>query len=186
MTTHPTPRTILSYHAFFREALTLPVEDRAYNLAQIAHYGQTRKDGETPYLRHPWRVGQIVMEHLSGKMDSRPYVAAAFLHDVLEDSDITRHDLVPFFPGAEGVDILDAVELLTHKDSDSYADYLFRIVQDRTKAGDIARAVKIADAMANLEDVDKVPDKGAQKGLRTKLGLVLLVLTKMRPAFQHD
>ncbi|MEG2117801.1 MAG: HD domain-containing protein, partial [Clostridia bacterium] len=54
--------------------------NRAYNLAERCHEGQTRISGE-PYIIHPIAVAQIVME-LQLDTDS---VCAAFLHDTIED-----------------------------------------------------------------------------------------------------
>ena len=61
---------------------------RAFEVGAVAHEGQTRKTGE-PYILHPVAVARILanmrMDHLS--------VAAAILHDTLEDTPLTRPEI---------------------------------------------------------------------------------------------
>ena len=63
--------------------------EKAYELANEAHEGQTRKSGE-PYIIHPVEVAEIVAVEL--KLDANT-VIAAFLHDVVEDADITMEEI---------------------------------------------------------------------------------------------
>ena len=62
--------------------------DSAYNLAKVAHQGQYRKSGE-PFLVHPLKVAEILAE--AGAESN--IIAAAILHDVIEDSDYTFDDI---------------------------------------------------------------------------------------------
>ena len=62
--------------------------NRAYELAGEAHVGQTAQDGE-PYINHPLAVARIVAE--IGLDDIT--VAAALLHDAVEDTEITLADV---------------------------------------------------------------------------------------------
>ena len=61
----------------------------AYALAAEAHKEQRRKTGE-PYIIHPIAVARIVAEEL--ELGANP-VIAAFLHDVVEDTDYTIEDI---------------------------------------------------------------------------------------------
>ena len=63
--------------------------DRAYALAEKAHEGQLRATGE-PYIIHPIAVACIIAKEM--KMGANP-VIAAFLHDVVEDTDYTVEDI---------------------------------------------------------------------------------------------
>ena len=65
----------------------------AYELAKEAHKPQRRKSGE-PYIIHPVAVARIVAEELELSTES---IMAAFLHDVVEDTDYTVDDLRNLF-----------------------------------------------------------------------------------------
>lgn len=58
-----------------------PTIDRALAVAALCHAGQTRKDGPTPYIAHPVAVAMIVSDFT----EDQDVMAAALLHDVLED-----------------------------------------------------------------------------------------------------
>lgn len=115
---------------------------RAEEIAAFAHAGQKDKGGN-PYINHPLSVAAGV-EGLELKI-------VAILHDVLEDSSITAHELL-----AEGfpAELVEAVCVLTHNKNDSlsYADYIYLV-----KKNPIARAVKIVDIMHNL-DLSRIPE----------------------------
>jgi len=66
---------------------------KAARFAQQQHEGQTRKGGE-PYINHPMRVAGIVTmcEHTTEDM-----IAAAWLHDVVEDTEVTDVELRRLF-----------------------------------------------------------------------------------------
>src|SRR6186997_1083784 len=67
----------------------------AVSLASRAHEGQRRKDGETPYVSHPFRVCLIVRD-LFGFDDIR-MLMAALLHDVIEDTNTDFDDVAEVF-----------------------------------------------------------------------------------------
>ena len=104
---------------------------KARALAEKAHAGQIDKAGQ-PYYLHPFAV--------SDSCTSVYAKAAALLHDVPEDTNITERQLRGLFPG----NVVDAVVLLTHDPSENYYDYVYRVKQNP-----IAREVKTADLMQN-------------------------------------
>ncbi len=53
--------------------------------AAIAHIGQVRKDKKTPYIVHPARVASFTQKYLGDCKHNYLYIAAAWLHDVMED-----------------------------------------------------------------------------------------------------
>jgi GTP diphosphokinase / guanosine-3',5'-bis(diphosphate) 3'-diphosphatase len=62
--------------------------ERAYEFAELSHRGQVRKSGE-PYINHPTEVAGILID-----LEMDPVtVAAGFLHDVVEDTDVTLDDI---------------------------------------------------------------------------------------------
>src|SRR5579859_8068395 len=75
--------------------------ERAYQRAEQAHSGQTRKSGE-PYMIHCVAVAQMLAEL---HMDAAT-ISAALLHDVVEDTPITLDDIEKEF-GAEVAKLVD-------------------------------------------------------------------------------
>src|SRR3954447_2724159 len=63
----------------------------AVSFAARAHRGQVRKDGQTPYAAHPFRVCLIV-RHVFG-IDDPEVLTAALLHDTIEDTTTDFDDL---------------------------------------------------------------------------------------------
>ena len=86
---------------------------RAYFFAEQAHYGQIRRSGE-PYVTHPLAVAGILadmhMDHQS--------LMAALLHDVIEDTGVTKEDIAAQF-GESVAELVDGVSKLTHIEFDS-------------------------------------------------------------------
>ena len=74
-------------------AETLPVFERAVIFAAKAHCGSTRKGNRIPYLAHPVETASIVAE----MTDDQELIAAAVLHDVLEDTEVTLPELQEYF-----------------------------------------------------------------------------------------
>ena len=80
---------------------------RAYDLAKSQHEGQLRKSGE-PYIIHPVQVAYILAT--LGLDDST--ICAALLHDVVEDTNITKKDIIEKF-GEEIANMVDGVTKLS-------------------------------------------------------------------------
>ena len=89
--------------------------EETLQIALDAHNGQKDLDGK-PAVLHPVAVG------LMGSNDAE--IKAGFLHDVVEDSDLTIDDL-----RSKGVDeeVLAALELLTHDKGTDYFEYVYKI-----------------------------------------------------------
>lgn len=104
-------------------------------LAIRAHSGQKDMIGN-PAILHVLAVG------LMGETEQEK--KAGFLHDVVEDTDLTLEAL-----RSQGVeeDVLAAVDLLTHRDGVSYEDYVRNIV---ASGNEIAIHVKLNDLRQNL------------------------------------
>ncbi|HAE75739.1 MAG TPA: hypothetical protein DCG52_05035 [Alphaproteobacteria bacterium] len=128
-------------------------------LATDHHKGITDKYGH-PYIHHLERVVDRILEmeyDVVKESKTLPlYIAAAWLHDIVEDTEITIDDLkrelpFPWELGGEKVDILiSAVYALTHKGDHTYAEYIDSILKTSGTAGRIARAVKIADLLDHI------------------------------------
>ncbi|WP_407269559.1 RelA/SpoT family protein [Radiobacillus sp. PE A8.2] len=104
--------TILTAEDVINQASTyLSKEDtdfvrRAYEFAEAAHRGQTRKSGE-PYIIHPIQVAGILV-HL--ELDPET-IASGFLHDVVEDTNVTVDELTEAF-NSEVAMLVDGVSKL--------------------------------------------------------------------------
>lgn len=124
---------------------------KAMALSFDAHRGQYDKSG-LPYVFHPF--------HLAEQMSTEETVVIALLHDVIEDTEYTIHDIADMgFPEA----VLEALTCLTHDKAVPYMDYISAI-----KKNPLARAVKVADLRHNsdvsrLNSVDGDTVKRLQK-----------------------
>jgi (p)ppGpp synthase/HD superfamily hydrolase len=117
----------------------------AKNFAHMAHTGQFRKDGKTLYFTHVDGVARSVQPQTPEN------IAAAYLHDVIEDTKYTLSDLTKIgIPDK----VVDAVNRLTKTKGIDYMMYLSSI-----KNNPIARAVKIADMKYNLNDTPSEKQK---------------------------
>ena len=113
---------------------------RALEIAAVAHAGQVDKAG-IAYIRHPITVASLV-ETPEEKM-------VAYLHDVVEDTDVTLADLKE---AGFSTAVLDAVNAMTHRKDEPREEYLKRV-----KANPLARRVKLADLTHN-SDLSRIPD----------------------------
>ena len=122
----------------------------APQVAARAHQHQKRKDG-TPYISHPLRVAFRVHFRIGGASpDMMRKQIVAILHDVVEDTDVTIEQLREL--GFEEL-ILAALDLVTKRPGEKYADFIKRIKGDGyDEANLIAIDVKLADISDNLED----------------------------------
>ena len=96
----PDLRAILERHA---DRLDLDLIDRALRFSASAHRGQKRMSGED-FVSHSIAVALILAEQL---LDSTT-IAAALLHDVVEDSDVRTEDIAKEF-GSEIAGIVDGL-----------------------------------------------------------------------------
>lgn len=107
----------------------------AEQVASGAHAGQTDKAGR-PYLDHPRRVAARVR----ATTNDPDAVAAAWLHDVVEDTPVTLDQLREL---GFNTTVVEAVDALTRRAGEGDAYYR------RVAANDVARAVKQADLWDN-------------------------------------
>ncbi len=143
--------------------------ERAYFRAEQAHAGQKRKSGE-PYFTHCVAVANILADM---KLDAEA-IAAALLHDVIEDTGITREDLSAEF-GDVVAALVDGVTKLTKlpiqvvqsnsRRSSNVNRELEYIRKMLLTMGDDIRVVliKLADRLHNMRTLGYMP---AEKQLR--------------------
>jgi len=143
-------------------AKRLAIVEDAYNFAQRAHEGQTRKSGE-PYLEHPLKVA-LTLAQL--QMDASS-LAAALLHDVLENCDIPISEIEAKF-GAEIAKLVDATTKLGKLTLKTAGDKALREQQaENLRKMLVAMAedlrvvfIKLADRLHNMQTLDALsPEK---------------------------
>lgn len=143
-------RTVLS--AYLEDGQIEEVT-RAYLLADEAHAGQTRLTGE-PYICHPLSVALILADM---RMDAKG-IMAAILHDVIEDTEITKEVLSLRF-GEEVAELVDGVTKLGRIDSASRAEAQAQNVRKMFLAmvKDLrVIMVKLADRLHNMRTLESM------------------------------
>lgn len=124
---------------------------RAAQIANEAHAGQRRKYSEAAYITHPMRVAGRVMLMDAPREEA---VAAAWLHDVIEDTAWTREKLLMHGIPAETVRIVE--ELTNPSVKFPYLNRAARKTMDRqhiAEASFWARAIKVIDRIDNLNEM---------------------------------
>lgn len=130
------------------------VRDHFRRAAQFAfkrHQGQFRGDGKTPYIMHPVTVAKILRHE--GKVDDPVTLAAALLHDTIEDTGATHDQLARLF----GKDVADVVLEVTNDNSLPKAAQKRAQIEHGATRSDRANTLKIADKIANLRDIIAAP-----------------------------
>jgi len=111
--------SVSQLNAVLAEYLT-PVElkkvKEAYRFSDEMHLGQMRKSGE-PYISHPIAVAEICAEW---KLDAQA-IMAALLHDVMEDQDVKKEELIERF-GAPVANLVDGLSKLEKIEFQSQID----------------------------------------------------------------
>jgi len=116
------------------------LEERAREFASRRHAGQLRKDGKTPYINHCASVVDLLKQ--AGVSDEET-LSAAWLHDVIEDCDVSRDEIEMEFGGR----VASIVYVLTRN--------VDRVVyKDRLKHSDrVTQMVKLADTVHNCSEM---------------------------------
>lgn len=138
----------------------------AFDYAEAQHRGQNRKDG-SPYITHPLAVAQIVAEELH--LDSES-IAAALLHDTIEDTDSTYEDVARLF-STTIADLVEGVSKLTRVQATSKAEEQMENLRKMLLAmsKDIrVILIKVTDRLHNMRTMEyQSPEKQRQKSLET-------------------
>lgn len=129
------------------------VIERAAKFARAAHASidQRRKYTNEPYIVHPTAVAGIVSE----VTDDPVIIAAAWLHDVVEDTPVSIEEIEAEF----GPDVASLVDDLTDVSQKSDGNRAARTAIDRAHTAEAdprAKTVKLADVIHNLSDIAEV------------------------------
>lgn len=116
------------------------------------HKDQRRRDAsETPYINHPLEVAYILMEE--GGITDAHTLAAALLHDTIEDTNTTREELLMIF----GKEVSDLVVELTDLKTTAPEDKKRRELDHAHHLSPKAKLIKLADKTANIRDLVTMP-----------------------------
>jgi GTP diphosphokinase / guanosine-3',5'-bis(diphosphate) 3'-diphosphatase len=164
----------------------------AYRFSEAAHAGQTRQSGD-PYISHPLAVAEILADwHLDGQT-----LMAALLHDVTEDTSVTKDEISDTFgrPVADlvdGVSKLDRIEFQSAEDAqaENFRKMLLAMARDVR-----VMLIKLADRLHNMRTLGAVPPAKRQRVARetmeiyapiaNRLGLNTLYHELQELAFAH-
>ncbi|MDF1536310.1 MAG: bifunctional (p)ppGpp synthetase/guanosine-3',5'-bis(diphosphate) 3'-pyrophosphohydrolase [bacterium] len=129
----------------------LELINRAYVYSAKAHAGHVRQSGE-PYLIHPLQVAWILADM---KMDVST-IAVGLLHDTIEDTDVTREDLIKHFGDevaylVEGLTKIGKLEFETrvHHQAENLRRMILSMAQDIRVI-----MVKLADRLHNMRTLE--------------------------------
>jgi len=159
----PELHAMLAKHA---DRLDLDLIERALRVSASAHRGQKRASGEE-FISHSIAVAMILTEQLPDTTS----IAAALLHDVVEDSDVRVEDIARDF-GAEVGAIVDGLTKISHltfrstaeEQVENYRKLLLSIAKD-------ARVIiiKLADRLHNMRTLEHLePEKRARIATETR------------------
>lgn len=136
----------------FNTDTDLPLVLKAINFAADKHRGQSRKDAaNTPYINHPIALANLLTNYAG--VSSPDVIAAAILHDTVEDTDTTVEDIEELF----GTAIRDIVMEVTDDKSLPSAERKRLQIEHAASISHEAKLVKLADKISNLQDIIASP-----------------------------
>ena len=150
--------------------------ERAFAFSEHAHQGQFRKSGD-PYISHPLAVASILSQW---RLDAQG-LAAALLHDVMEDTAVTKTEIESSFgkPVADmvdGVSKLDQIEFQSREDqqAESFRKMLLAMAQDVRVI-----LIKLADRLHNLRTLDAMAPDHRERIARETLDIYAPIANRL-------
>src|ERR1700674_554275 len=148
----------------------------AYRFSEAAHAGQTRQWGD-PYISHPLAVAEILADwHLDGQT-----LMAALLHDVTEDTSVTKDEISDTFgkPVAElvdGVSKLDRIEFQSAEDAqaENFRKMLLAMARDVRVI-----LIKLADRLHNMRTLDAMAPTHRERIARETLDIYAPIANRL-------
>ncbi len=133
---------------------SMPVFERAVVFAAAAHQGTTRKGNRIPYLVHPVEAAAIMAE----MTDDQELIAAAVLHDVVEDTEATLSEVKEYF--GERIAFYVGCESENKRDElPPESTWMIRKQETieflKTRADKYAKMLVLADKLSNMRSVTR-------------------------------
>lgn len=123
--------------------MELSLVEKAIRIAAKAHEGQKRKEGDIPYIAHSFAVALKLQKY--NFPDT--VIAAALVHDVLEDTDFSPESL----RAQLGEEVYALVAPVTHDDSLSWEEKKKKYIEEVRTAPEGSKAIATADKIHNAE-----------------------------------
>ena len=150
--------------------------ESAYQFSETAHEGQFRKSGE-PYISHPLAVANILAQwHLDPQA-----LTAALLHDVMEDTSVTKTEITRTFgkPVAElvdGVSKLDKIKFETQEkaQAENFRKMLLAMARDVRVI-----LIKLADRLHNMRTLGAVGPETRRRVARETLEIYAPIANRL-------
>jgi len=148
----------------------------AYHFSEQAHEGQFRQSGE-PYISHPLAVASILAEwHLDSQA-----LTAALLHDVMEDTSVTKTEISrnfgkPVADLVDGVSKLDKIEFESHAEAqaENFRKMLLAMARDVRVI-----LIKLADRLHNMRTLDAVESDKRRRIARETLEIYAPIANRL-------
>lgn len=149
---------------------------RAYYYAEKKHFGQKRISGDD-YILHPLNVALILTEISA----DAPCMAAALLHDTIEDSDATKEEIEELF-GSEVALLVDGVTKINKinfsSDSEASAAYQRKILVGLSEDVRVI-IIKLADRLHNMRTLDVMSEEKQKKKAKETLEILTPVAHRL-------
>lgn len=154
----------------------IDIVQKAYEFGAAAHEGQLRKTGE-PYITHPVAVAQELADM---RLDAQA-IAAAILHDVVEDTEASLPELTEEF-GAEiaalvdGVSKLDQIQFRSRAEAqaESFRKMMLAMIEDIRVI-----LVKLADRLHNMKTLSAMPPDKVRRIARETLDIYAPIANRL-------
>ena len=161
-----------------------PLTETAALLAHQAHAGQVRKDDGSPYFIHPC----MVAFKLAHNGFDETVVAAGFVHDVLEDTEVTKDEL----ERSLGPAVVGLILPLSEDKSLPWEERKRRYIDAMRSAPEGTKAVSVADKIHNAESLlAALESQGPRvwdafsRGKKQKLWFERSVLDALKEGWSH-
>ena len=166
---------IREFTGYLKPEDVLQVE-AAFRFSEAAHQGQFRISGD-PYISHPLAVARILAEW---RLDAQTLIAA-LLHDVMEDTEVSKEQLAHLFgqPVADlvdGVSKLDKIEFQTQEDAqaENFRKMLLAMASDVRVI-----LIKLADRLHNMRTLDAMNPAKRKRIARETLEIYAQIANRM-------
>lgn len=159
--------------------MLLPVEFSSMLFAKKLHCNQRRKYTNNPYFDHLAEVAGIASTAIDfhPEVDRGHFIAVCFLHDSMEDQDLTWSELAGHF----GVVVADGVKWLTDCETGNRSTRKGLARLRLSDAPGWVQSIKVADMISNTSSISMHDKKFWEETYREEKRLLLDVLTRAAP-----